>query len=282
MTRPQASRRLSILELGVKLQLLQDIQKRFIQLRRLLIGSLIVGIPSLIAAAAVWYFVPAPLSGTIGVPLMVAALICGALAIAGGAVKPISRREQNYLELQLNEKESLSRRDYELMAQEVRVERRLRPPEERGDARLAYQDDITFYVEELRRRGVRSRRANNIVQLITIIGSLAATAVASLAIANDLLGWFTPAITFIVGTASGIAAIYKFKDRSFYAQQTANAIDQELSAHNLEIGRYAPDAVDDPEVARTRLVEEIHRLRTEQENREQNLDQPAQKSSDAE
>jgi hypothetical protein len=61
-----------------------------------------------------------------------------------------------------------------------------------------------------------------------------------------------------------------------------NSIEQELNAFSLGIGRYLTRGGFTKEDARTVLVEELHRLRTEQENREQNLDQPSQKSTDSE
>jgi hypothetical protein len=272
----------SILELNIQLQLVQDILHRFRRLFRVFVASLIIGGGAGIAAVAVWYFVPPPLTTLIGSPLLAVFLVAVVVAIASRLINPVSMSEWDFLDTEALEKSEFSSRDYELLNQQLRADRRSRGEGERGDRRLSYQDDISFYVDELRARGVRSRRANNLVQIITIVGSLAATALGSLAIANDLFEWASPAISFVVGTASGIAAIYKFKDRSFYAQQTANSIDQELNAFELDIGRYSTREGFTKEDARTVLVEELHRLRTEQENREQNLDQPSQKSTDSE
>jgi hypothetical protein len=169
----------------------------------------------------VWYFVPPPLTTLIGSPLFVVFLVSLAVAVTSRLIKPVSASEWNFIAVDASEKGLFSSRDYELLGQQLRADRRSRGEAERGDQRLSYQDDISFYVGELRARGVRSRRANNLVQIVTIVGSLAATALGSLAIANSLFQWASPAITFVVGAASGVAAIYKFKDRSFYAQQTA-------------------------------------------------------------
>lgn len=272
----------SLLELNIQLQLVQDILRRFRRLFRVFVASLVIGGIAGIAAVAVWYFVTPPLTTLIGTPLFAVFLVSVVVAVASRLIKPVSTGEWIFLDTGSEDKDQFSSRDYELLGQQLRADRRSLGEGDRGDQRLAYQDDIAFYVDELRTRGVRSRRANNLVQIITIVGSLAATALGSLAIANDLFQWTSPAITFIVGTASGVAAIYKFKDRSFYAQQTSNSIDQELSAYNLSIGRYATREGFTKEDARTVLVEELHRLRTEQENREQNLDQPTQKSTDSE
>jgi hypothetical protein len=283
VTTPAAAERpIDALELNIQLQLVQDILRRFRRLFRVFVVSVVIGGIAGIAAVAVWYFVPPPLTALIGSPLAAVFLVAVVVAIASRSITPVSGGEWAFLEPGVEDKRQFLGRDYELLGQQLRADRRARGDGARGDQRLAYQDDITFYIDELRVRGVRSRRANNIVQIITIVGSLAATALGSLAIANDQFRWASPAITFVVGTASGVAAIYKFKDRSFYAQQTANSIDQELSAFNLGIGRYAAREGFTKEDARTVLVEELHRIRTEQENREQNLDQPTQKSTDSE
>ena len=86
-------------------------------------------------------------------------------------------------------------------------------------------------------------------------------------------------INFVVGVASGIAAYFKYKDRSFYAQQTANAIEQEWQSFNLGINRYKN--TESNEQALITFSEEVHRLRVEQKNREQNLDQPSKRDSEA-
>jgi hypothetical protein len=142
-----------------------------------------------------------------------------------------------------------------------------------------YEDDIPYYVDKLRGSSVRSRRANHLTQVTTIVGSLAATGVSSLSLSVDFLRWASPVITFIVGMASGLAAYFKFKDRGFYSQQTANSIEQEIAAYQLGIGRYKRIAQQD---ARLEFLETVHRLRVEQENREQNLDQPARKKGEGE
>jgi hypothetical protein len=235
---------------------------------------------AVVADAALWFSLAPP----IRLPIVGAVGLVGLVAFVAwffvSQTSGLTSRERLFLGFSQNEVLTLP--DLELALAELREERRAHPEIGTLDYKSVYQDDASFYVAELRRRGVQSRQANNTVQIITIVGSLAATGLGSLAVAVDLLRWISPAITFMVGTASGVAAIYKFKDRSFYAQQTANAIDQELNEFNLAIGRYSPANYPDRGSARTALLEEIHRLRTEQENREQNLDQPPQKNTDSE
>lgn len=65
---------------------------------------------------------------------------------------------------------------------------------------------------------------------------------------------------------------FKYRERGFYLQQTADAIQQELDSAELGIFRYAEH--DGPTTMRM-LVEEVERLKAEQRKREQSLDQPS-------
>jgi len=64
---------------------------------------------------------------------------------------------------------------------------------------------------------------------------------------------------------------FKYKERSFYLQQTADAIEQEWEAVEIGVGRYKDKS---EEQALADFVEEVHRLKTEQKKRQQNLEQP--------
>lgn len=208
---------------------------------------------------------------------MLVAILLGALWLVGNLAEKVTDTEREFLGVSPDTRLTLP--DLDLMFATLRDKRRAHPALADVNYKSLYQEGAPYYIDDLRARGVTSRRNNNVVQVITIVGSLAATGFSSLALSVDTLRWITPALTFVVGTASGLAAIFKFKDRSFYAQQTANAMEQEIDAHNLGIGRYRPL---EPEEAQSILLEELHRLRKEQEAREQNLDQPSQRTAEGE
>jgi hypothetical protein len=140
--------------------------------------------------------------------------------------------------------------------------------------RVAYKEDAYTDIDQLRNESNRYRRVNNILQGIIIIGSIAATG--SSAIATELanIRWATVGITFLVGIASGFMGYFKYKERSFYLQQTADAIENEWEAVEIGVGRYKPIA--DENEALAAFVEEVHRLKSEQKKRQQNLEQPAE------
>jgi hypothetical protein len=267
-------------DLNLRLSWMQDVIRRY-QRRSLSRAILTSALLLLLTGGVVsWFYSPEAIRSTLTGSLAFASTLValGLLFVANRDIPTV--RERVFLELPKDQKLTLP--ELELHYSRLREARRSHPALGTIDHESQYEDDISFYVEELRARGVRSRRANNTVQVVTIVGSLAATGVGGLALSVGALQWVGPTITFVVGTASGVAAIYKFKDRSFYAQQTANAINQEVNEYQLRIGRYKADSDAENPKLRATFLEEVHRLRTEQENREQNLDQPAQKNTDSE
>ena len=81
-------------------------------------------------------------------------------------------------------------------------------------------------------------------------------------------------VTFVVGISSGFLGYFKYKERSFYLQQTADSIESEWEALEIGVGRYK--GIHDEEKALESFSEEVHRLKSEQKKRQQNLEQPAE------
>jgi hypothetical protein len=138
--------------------------------------------------------------------------------------------------------------------------------------RMAYKEDAYSDIDKFRTESTYYRSWNNILQGILIIGSLAATGLAALTSAVPDIRWGTLGVTFIVGIASGFMGYFKYKERSFYLQQTADAIESEWEAVEVGIGRYKGFDTEDERLAE--FVEEVHRLKSEQKKRQQNLEQP--------
>ncbi|RCV54710.1 hypothetical protein DEF23_15395 [Marinitenerispora sediminis] len=87
-------------------------------------------------------------------------------------------------------------------------------------------------------------------------------------------------MTFLVGISSGFMGYFKYKERSFYLQQTADAIESEWEAVEIGVGRYKH--IDNEEGRLAEFVEEVHRLKSEQKKRQQNLEQPPESRNSAE
>ncbi|MEU1394155.1 MULTISPECIES: DUF4231 domain-containing protein [unclassified Nonomuraea] len=138
--------------------------------------------------------------------------------------------------------------------------------------RSIYKDDTNRDIESFRRDSRRYRRINNVFQSLVIVGSLFAASMSSLAVEQESFRWATVVATFLVGISAGFTGYFKFKDRGFYLQQTADALEHEWSIYDLGIGRYKRLK---PEEALADFVEEAERIKAEQRQREQNLDQPS-------
>jgi hypothetical protein len=142
--------------------------------------------------------------------------------------------------------------------------------------RMAYKEDAHTDIEHFRRESSRYRRVQNYLQAVLIIGSLATTGVAGISLLADTAKWFTMATSFMVGIASGFIGYFKYRERGAYLQQTADTIETEWEALELGIGRYKHHGSDvkGQTAALADFAEEVHRLKSEQKKREQNLDQP--------
>lgn len=116
------------------------------------------------------------------------------------------------------------------------------------------------------------RNVSNLLQGILIIGSIAAIGASGVASSLGLLRWGVLGLSLTVGIVSGFMGYYKYKERSFYLQQTADAIEYEWEAFEVGVGRYK--YLKNENLALKEFVEEVHRLKSEQRKRQQNLEQP--------
>ncbi|WP_232247273.1 DUF4231 domain-containing protein [Kitasatospora azatica] len=139
--------------------------------------------------------------------------------------------------------------------------------------RFSYRDSTPGYIEDVRLSSKRYRRVHNWFQAIVIIGSLGTTSLAGLESYYPQLKWGTIVLSFSVGVSAGFTGYFKFRERSFYLQQTADSIEQELSSVQLRIGPYGQ--ANDEEAMRV-FAERVESLKDEQRKREQQLDQPSQ------
>lgn len=136
-----------------------------------------------------------------------------------------------------------------------------------------YKADIPSFIEQFKWEGDKYRKRHNRLQSIVIVGSLSTTTIASLGSAVPAGRWLTVGFSFTVGLAAGFMGYFKFRERSFYLQQTADAIEAEDNAMTLGIGEYQKLAWPD---GLAKLVDRIEYLRNEQRRRQQQLDQPVE------
>jgi hypothetical protein len=138
---------------------------------------------------------------------------------------------------------------------------------------LMYRDDVPQEIVRYRDESRYYRRIHNTLQGIIIIGALAASTLTGLVQSVPQLRWFAVGTSFAVGVSAGFTGYFKYRERSFYLQETSDSIEQELSAVNLGIARYK----NKPEVeALTEFTEQIEILKIEQRKRQQQLEQPSE------
>lgn len=135
----------------------------------------------------------------------------------------------------------------------------------------SYKEDIPRELTQLRVEAKYYRRIHNVFQAIIIVGSLGTTTAASVAETPPPLKWVTIGLSFAVGLSAGFTGYFKYRERSFYLQQTADAIEQHVSAFELGL---APYGNEDEKQNLRKLANEVELLRVEQRKRQQQLDQP--------
>ncbi|MFI9375832.1 SLATT domain-containing protein [Streptomyces parvulus] len=140
--------------------------------------------------------------------------------------------------------------------------------------RHIYRETVPGAIEQYRADGLRYRRIHNFFQSVIIIGSLATSTAASLAETPAPFKWITVGTSFSVGLAAGFTGYFKFRERSFYLQQTADSIEEEYDAVNLKVGRYKGAA--DDAAALLDFTERVEILKNDQRKRQQQLDQPTE------
>ncbi|GAA0628821.1 hypothetical protein GCM10010174_56130 [Kutzneria viridogrisea] len=244
--------------------------------------------PLLVLALYVMFWLPW-LDGTtrfaIGAPVFVAAIAFCISAVrlarnpGGGPKVEIPKETKRGKPLKRRQSEG----EIELLIAKKRDARKLQIAEGSFDQktrRLIYKDEAYGEIENLRTDSKRYRNVNNALQGVLIVGSLGATAASGLSSDGNPIRWIVLGLSLAVGAASGFMGYYKYKERSFYLQQTADAIEHEWEAFEVGVGRYKYCKTE--EIALKEFVEEVHRLKSEQRKRQQNLEQPPETRSSGE
>lgn len=132
--------------------------------------------------------------------------------------------------------------------------------------RVAAQDDVESY----RRAASRNRHIHNAFQGIVIVGSIIVTSFTSAGLGTPWLHWSAAAIAALVSVAAGFTGYFKYRERSFNQQQTADAIEKESKAMELRIEAY--DGIAEEEALK-RFAKKVEELKEEQRKRELQLEQ---------
>ncbi|MER5809914.1 DUF4231 domain-containing protein [Streptomyces sp. NPDC002033] len=148
------------------------------------------------------------------------------------------------------------------------------------ERRGLYREDVAEVVAQYQREGRKYRRVHNALQSLVMVGSTAMTTLAALEAKE--WNWQTILVItlgFCVTLASAFTGYYKYRERSYFLQQTADAIEEEANAVALGVGEYGGFGEDEQDQALAKFTQRVETLRNEQRRRQQQLDQPAEQVS---
>ncbi|WBB95205.1 DUF4231 domain-containing protein [Solwaraspora sp. WMMA2080] len=158
-----------------------------------------------------------------------------------------------------------------------------RIPSDSIESLRIYREASQDIVAQFRTRATRNLRTHNTVQAIIIVGSIAASTTTAVMAGEHPLSWFSTGLTAFVSITAGLAAYFKFRERGYNLQSTADDIEKHYNAIQFRLHEYAEVAHDtqsgEPaeeaaEATRLRLfAENVERLREEQRKRELQLEQ---------
>ncbi|MGW3139909.1 SLATT domain-containing protein [Streptomyces sp. NPDC001139] len=195
-------------------------------------------------------------------------VICGAVvALCAAAILIITDRSlgsRAHLEAELEEEREDLRR---LNAHE-------HPP--LSERRLLYREDVAGVIEQYQSESRHYRRVHNALQSVIMIGSAPTTAIAALDTVKELT-WqsvLLTSVSFGITLAAAFTGYYKYRERSYFLQQTADDIEKEANAVALGVGTYSDFGPDQEQDALKLFTHRVEELRNEQRRRQQQLDQP--------
>lgn len=137
-----------------------------------------------------------------------------------------------------------------------------------------YKEEIPQILVEYRQEAIHYRRIANRLQITIIVGSVlitSATSAAGFGIYGDIFRWVALIISIAVAASAGLTGYFKFKERSFTLQQTADAIEQEYK--DVRLGRRSYKGKQ-PNEALELFADRVEFLIEEQKKRQQQLEQP--------
>ncbi|MFE7958658.1 DUF4231 domain-containing protein [Streptomyces sp. NPDC057413] len=145
------------------------------------------------------------------------------------------------------------------------------------ERRSLYREDVAGIIEQHRNDSRKYRRVHNTLQNLIMIGSASTTTVGALDTRNAFT-WQNitiVAVGFTITLAAAFTGYYKYRERSYFLLQTADAIEEEANAFALGVGPYRKFGPDEEPEALKLFTQRVEAHRNEQRRRQQQLDQPA-------
>ncbi|MFI0465319.1 DUF4231 domain-containing protein [Saccharopolyspora sp. 5N102] len=124
---------------------------------------------------------------------------------------------------------------------------------------------------------LRTRRVHNFFQVIVITGSIVSSTLAAMNEGSSLaLRISASALSALVGISAGITGYFKFRERGYNQQSTADDIEKHYNASQFMLDDYAGTDPRNPLDEQDRLrmfARYVERLKEEQRKRELQLEQ---------
>ncbi|MEV4917833.1 DUF4231 domain-containing protein [Streptomyces tirandamycinicus] len=141
------------------------------------------------------------------------------------------------------------------------------------DRQHSYRETIPQEIDRLRRETRRYRRVHNFFQWSLFVASVTMSVTAAIYDPPQPGKAILIGLGAFVSFTTAVTGYFKYRERAFNLQQTADAIEQHVTAYDLAIAPYnqAQEAAN-----LERLAENVETLRVEQRKREQQLEQPHQ------
>lgn len=145
-----------------------------------------------------------------------------------------------------------------------------------GEQFALYKDELLLAIQKYQFQAKHNRSMYFSMQMIIIacslfVGSLTSGLTGLISILNN--HWIAPAFSFIVSFLTALVTLFKPREKGYNLQQTADAIEYEISCADKRI--YGYEGLNDRQ-AYTKLAQEVEKLRNEQRKRQQQLEQSSE------
>ncbi|WP_159037276.1 DUF4231 domain-containing protein [Streptomyces specialis] len=140
-----------------------------------------------------------------------------------------------------------------------------------------YREASLDLIEQYRKGAARNRRVHNFFQVVIITGSITTSTLTAMNEGSNLaLRIVTSALSALVGVSAGITGYFKFRERGYNLQSTADDIEKHYNASQFMLDEYAAADAAHPLTEHERLrmfARFVERLKEEQRKRELQLEQ---------
>ncbi|MDQ2905840.1 MAG: DUF4231 domain-containing protein [Chloroflexota bacterium] len=120
-----------------------------------------------------------------------------------------------------------------------------------------YKEEVLETIEQYQKESKRYRDFHNLFQWIIIIGSILVTSTTSAVGLGEIFKWISVVVSILVSISAGITGYYKFREKSFYLQKTADDMGIEYSTLNLSIRRYKGKGKDEALILFAEYIESL-------------------------